>query len=568
MAAKKTVGRRTVPGGPNAFLDHKHPVYVANQERWEQNEARLAGGDDVLDELLPFVWETDPTKNLRNRKNQAIYINFPEIYCAAITGHLLRFAPKPGANLDFGGLGKVNESKSSWSRADMIYANPDGPGNTGSSWDLWWADTLKLAIATGHRWVFVESPSEEPTNVQDEQDGLRPYLVEYSPLDVPNWRFSALGELEFAVIRFWEYDIDARLQHSSDDSTMAGYSYMLVTAEGFTGFGGRFAAGGWWKYTPEKDQYDTGTFDDTLGKIPMFPLYYERSKGTRKRPAISRSGITELGQAAIAAMNVGSAANFNAVDSGSGLTWMLGVDEDGQELAVGQINRGDRFIGLTPNQDTDQTPQIATSGQNSVQSTVFDTRENAIWQAAIHLGISEATGSAAADGPGNSGSAQQAKFGSNQAPRIVKVAANLQNAQNISLDFLHLRFGIAEPSGSSKWPKKFDLVELIDRIKQFFEVQRLAGVSSPTLDAAAMVQVAEEKGLLNDATLRAKVEAEYNTSAEDKALAAKTRAEGGQAGGTIQAPQSESTQIKKKARQAGEKQDKAGPGKSPGGLKP
>lgn len=568
--ARITVAAKALKDARDAleFLNSRHPIYNANHDRWEANESRYAGGDDVLDELEPFDWETDLTEtgHLEKRKNQAIYINFPEIFCSAIAGHLLKSAPKPGNNLDFGGLGQVSKTKKTSTRADMIYQNPDGPGNTGSGWDLWWADTLKLAIVTGHRWIYVEAPDEAPLTQAREAAGLRPYLCEYSPLDVTNWAYDSQGNLLFAIVRFWEYDPTKLSVANIDFETLSGFSYLLLVRAGYTGFGGGYSAGGWWKYTPEKDPYDSGTFDDTFGEIPLFPLFYERSKGTRKRPAMSRPGITELGQAAVAGMNVGSAANFNAVDIGQGLTFLAGVDEEGQELAVGQIKRGDRWIGLPPNQDTEVTPTVHAAGQTSVTSTIFDTRERAIWAAAVQLGISEASGPSSApsakSGPGLSGAAQQASQSQSQAPRVAKVAANLEIAQQIAIDFFHMRFGLGQSTGSVTWLKKFDLVELVDRIKQFFETQRLAGVSSQTMDAKAMVQVAEERGLISTPAERNQVLQEFQKSATVKQKAAVQ-----QASSKMAPPQNASTQNKQKARLAGRKQDKKQAGRNTGGLR-
>lgn len=567
-----------------SFLDSRHPIYSVNRDRWLQNEARYAGGDDVLEELEAFDWETDPKGHILTRQNQAIYINFPEIFCSAVAGHLLQFAPKPGQNLDFGGLGKVSKNpKKATSRADQVYQNPDGPGNTGSGWDLWWTDVTKLSMVTGHRWIYVESPDEAPITQARETQGLRPYLCEYSPLDVPNWLYDRKGSLQFAVVRFWEYDPTSLITFVPDPQMLQGYSYLLLVKAGYTGFDDKvdlllssfsdttfpgdgspiFSEGGWWKFTPEKELYDTGNFDDTDGEIPLYPHYYERSKGTRRRPNISRSAITELGQAAIAGMNVGSAANFNAIDIGQGLTWLQGVDEEGQELAVGQIKRGDRFIGLPPNQDTETVPTVSTSGQTSVTSSIFDTRERAIWAAAVQLGISEASGPSsapsAAQGPGKSGAAQQAGHQQTQAPRISKVAANLEISQQIAIDFLHQRFGVGKSTGTVQWPKKFDLVQLVDRIKQFFEVQRLSGISSETLDAKAMLQFAEEKGLISPQDTQA-VLAEYTKSAKVKQTTAATQAQGSR----MAPPQKPGAANKQKARTAGGRADKRQAGRNTG----
>jgi len=216
------------------------------------------------------------------------------------------------------------------------------------------------------------------------------------------------------------------------------------------------------------------------------------------------------------------------------------------------------------------------SGQASVTSSLFDARERAIWAAAVQLGISEAAGPSAApsvkSGPGQSGAGQQASHATSQAPKITKVAANLEMAQQIAIDFLHLRFGLGKSTGSVTWPKKFDLVELVDRIKQYFEVSRLSGVASPTVDSTAMTQVAKDKGLIGaDPAVEQKVLTEFQGAAKTKQLAAKNQAQGkvagGAAGSKMAPPQKGSTADKQKAREAGKKQDKKQAGRNTGGLR-
>lgn len=566
-APRPTPSQGSLPLDIETFLNLEHPIYRAWKARWALNEQRLMGGDEVYEELEAFEWETDltDTGHLNKRRNKAIYVNFPDIYLSGITGHLLRFAPRPGAALDLGkNLGKVNDVGTKKTAADNLFYKPDGPGNSGSNWDLWWADAMRLAGATGHRWGFVETPSTEPKNKAEELNGLHPYLVEYSPLDVPYWEFDAYGNVCAAYIRFTNYKPD-RLAPYGESTTNHYSDYLLIVAEGYTALGPKYSGGGWWKFTPEKEEYDTGDFSDCLGQIPMFPIFYDRAKGTKKRPAISRPGVTELGQAAVAAMDITSAGNYSAWDGGQGITFMLGVDEESQQLAIGQIKRGDRYIGVQPNQDTDETPQIHDRASQSIDSTVFDVREKAIWNAAVQLGISEAVGmgdQSGSGGPGNTGSAQQARFSSGQAPRIVRMAANMEQAQNKALYFYELRLGHLEPQAKTSWPKKFDLVELTDRIKQFFEIQRLAGVSSPTLDSNAMVQVADDKGLLTNPDDREKVNTEYQKSAALKIKQQETQSQPKTTAGN-NAPGNK----KAADRIAGKKANKAGPKKNPGGLR-
>lgn len=508
-------GRIPKPGAAEAlsFMDWQHPIYKAWRARWELNEARLAGGDEVLSELRPFVWEQDNTETgaLAKRKAEAIYTNFPDIFVTSITSHLIRFSPTPDKGFTIPTLGKVVGRSSTPTRAEQLWYSIDNPSGAGSEWNTWWMDAAKRAAATGHRWLFVDTPGEEPKNQEDERKrGLRPYLVEFSPIDVPNWYINPRGIIEFVVIRTKDEDPSVeRGSFNVNSPEQAGY--LLLVREGCTRLGERFAGGGWWKFNSNKAELDRATWDDTDGEIPISLLFYQKHKGTKNYPAISRPGITELGQAAIAHMNQTSSANYNSWAAGGSVDYLAGIDEDGMELVKRMELAGSRRIPLAPHGETDAVPTVITSGAGAVQSEIFSAREDSIWDAAVRLGIIEASAPV-----GNSGAAAEASFKGGQMPRVVWLAQNIAEAQNNTIRYLELRYGIAKPSGQVLWPTKFDLVELVDRIRKYFEIERLAGIRSKTVDARAMTQATQEAGFVADPQEIAKFQKEFEESAANR----------------------------------------------------
>lgn len=494
-----------------AFLEYQHPVYRAWRTRWEQNEARLAGGDEVIDELRPFVWEQDfsPTGQFAKRQEEAIYTNFPDIFTAAITAHLIRFAPRPDAGLTIPSLGKITGRSNKPSRAEQVYYSVDNPSGAGSEWNPWWMDVAKRAAATGHRWLYVDTPDQAPLNREEERTrGLRPYVTEFSPIDVPSWYINPRGIIEFVVIR--PYDEDPTMSNGGFNVVgQAERGYLLLVRAGVTRLGERFQAGGWWRFSPDKAELSRNTWDDTFGEIPISILFYQKHKGTRNYPGISRPGTTELGQAAVAHMNQTSSANYNSWAAGGGVDYLAGIDEEGMDLVREMEIKGSRRIPLIPHSETDVVPTVTPSSSGAVQADIFTMREESIWRAAIRLGIIEA--SAPISG---SGAATEAGFKAGQMPRIVWVAQNLAECQNNIIRYIELRYGIANPTGQAVWPVKFELVELVDRIRKFFETERLSGIRSETADSRAMVQASEDAGLFADPEERNKFLGEYKASAK------------------------------------------------------
>lgn len=516
------------------WLDETHDVYDANLERWQENERRLRGGDFVFDELRRFLWETapgsppiagaaqQPGEHYLARQAQAVYLNFPEWFVTSMKGHLLRNRPLPGAGLNFGELGEVRRERDYQlpTPAELIYYNADGVGNDGSQWDNFWMAAWVRACATGHRWIFVEAPVNPPQYRSDEIAGLRPYLVDFGPQAVTNWHFEN-GRLAFAVVRMSMRR--PRVVNGAMEGASAETGYMLLVRRGVDYLGDEYARGGWWTYDGDKNEIDSGDWAKTYGEIPLFPFFYERDTGLTaesdeevSRPAMSRPAITEIGQAAVAYMNLSSAADYDAWDAAASLRFLMGVDRTGFNLAAEIWNSGSQIVPV-PTNEQGQIPQLQDGSAGSVASTVFDTLLKRKMTEAERLCVQEAVGS-----PDASGLAKQVGFGDIKAPRLANIASEIEQAQNVAIHFLELRWGFAQPSGSVIWPREFEIVDVVADITRFFELEKISGYRSPTMGARLMVKAAQEGGHIVDDADATKIAKEY----EDAAETARKTAEG------------------------------------------
>lgn len=480
---------------------------------WLRNEIRLRGGDEVLAELRRFDWEIVGGEHYRARQAQASYINFPDLFVAIMIGHLLKVAPVPGKAFTFGQLGSVSETERALvTQADMVYYNVDGVGNDGSQWHNFWAGALRRAFATGHRWIMVEATRRRPQNVAEERQGLRPYLVEWSPTRVPNWNYDE-GRLDFVITR-----PSRRRLRIGENGSLEGNKpedgYLLMVRQGFDGLGSKYSGGGWWEFTRDKTQITgaEGRWDATGGEIPMFPLFYERDTGSDLRPAMSRPGMSELGQLAVSYMNLGSAADFDAWDAATSMQFFLGVDAEAFNLAMAKIDDGSRWVPVPSNQTTQESPTVHDGSMGAVTAEVFASRMTAKRTEAAEIAEHEVTST-----PDSSGESKKAGFAEGKSPRLALLADNLEQAQNTAIRFLEMRFGHKNPTGYVVWPRDFDLVPLLEEIDEMVNLETLSGYRSPTLGAHMMTRAAQERGLIVDEPMRVAVESEYKDAAQSAA---------------------------------------------------
>lgn len=504
----------------NQWLFAVHPLYEEREAEWLVCERRFRGGTGVLEELSRFEWERAGTTvgsakagneralqdaversiaregvvrtHYQARQSTATYVSFPHAFASMLVGHLMRRAPEADNALNFGGLGRVTREDplATPTRAELVYFNTDGVGNDGSQWDNFWTEVSQWSLATGHRWVMVEAPAQRPATLADEIRGQRPFLTSYSPLAVTNW-LHLDGRLQFAVLRI------AIRSPRRDGDALTGNEIKegrrLLVRRGFADLGPEYQRGGWWDFDADGAPIigRHGEWENTQGEIPAWIHY-----GARDRDKLSRSLTFEIGQAAVAVMNLSSAADFDAWDAASSMTWLSGVDSEGWNLAMDKIREGSRFVPLKSTSvglDKVVTPTVHDGSTGAVVAGVFDSRIASALATVRELAAREVSGA-----PDSSGKSKQVGFLDAKSPRLRSLASEVEASQNTALRFLELRFGVGRPSAAVKWPREFDLAPLLDQINGFLDSQERAGARSPVLTARAVLIAAEQAGLVND----------------------------------------------------------------------
>jgi hypothetical protein len=533
------------------WLNTVSPLYDELSWLWEQNELRFEGGHNVHPELWKFDWETAPLasrsrlrdgvtipirapqilntdlvvegkefsssnaelapgEHYRRRQDSSIYVNLMEAYATDIVGHIFRQAPAPDAGLDFGQLGIVRriEDIDEPTRAELLYFNTDGIGSGGSQWDSFWSYQLKLAMATGYRWIYVDTPTEPARFRRRERLGFRPYFVGFSPRQVINHHYKN-GNLEWAIVKLASRNPKV-VEDALDGNDTVDETLLLVRA-GNTDLTDRtldFSNGGWWRFDSDGEfiQGMTGNWDKTDGEIPMCPLIYDRHDRLMGRP-----GLTELGNAAVALMNVQSAADFDAWDSAASVTAVRGADAKGFNLFIRKVREGNRIAPLPANEETEETPQLQDISNGQIAADTFDKRITAILKSADRIRGTEST-----SGPQNSGLAQQAGFTLGNVPRLSLVAGNLETTMNWAIYTASKRWGVRNPSGSVRMNKKFELIKLTSSAQAVLQLEQIAGVSSEELDARVITAAAQDEGFVPDSQAKTRIDAELRASHQQK----------------------------------------------------
>jgi hypothetical protein len=414
----------------------------------------------------------------------------------------------------------------------------DGVGNDASQWANFWRRELRMAMATGHRWEYVDQRGQAARTQADVQAGLRPYVVGLSPLRVTDWEFEH-NTLLYAIIRH-------RLAHrflQSDARAARHPAYTLLVKEGFDEFGDAFAGGGWWNFnadgTPVANadgEPQAGDWARTLGEIPMTPLYYDRDEGTDGEfdigehsnayvssvdgaldpsekfytlPAMSKSGLFELGQLAIDYMNLVSAQSFDVWDAAKSIKNIMGVTEEQYKTAMALAKAGSQWIAWGRDENGN-VPTIADGSAGTVTPMAFKVVLDQIFAEVNYLASREIGMSANA-----SGASKQATFTSTQSPRLSNMASEAENAMNAIIRWTEMRWtATTEPSGVVKISRKFDVIRLATNVAEYFALERTSGLHSATLDAKAMVKAASELGIMADDDNAAAITKEFQDSAK------------------------------------------------------
>ena len=491
------------------FLQLEHKVYQDCKDEWLMNERRLRGGLEVIDaELSPFEWEKPQGKHFAQRKRQATYVNFPARMSTVVVGQIADHAPKPGSGMSFGALGEYDRDAEVPSRATQLYHDVDAAGNQSSQWDQWFNGVQRRAMATGHRWVMVESPSSNPgqRTVQDELDGERPYAVEYSPLDVPNWQMRN-GGLDFVVIRV--EDTSAYIENGAVKQGGRPMYYLHVQ-RGYDVLDEiqpdtheiPFSRGGWWKIDEEGALIDEGEYASTNGRIPIVALYHQKTKGgtqpvtandesdeTPPKARISLPGLTEIGQIAVSYMNIGSAGDNDAIQGGSRTIYVSGITDKEHEVVASQQSAGSRLIGIPPGKTGGGQPTIYDMGSASASGAVEKRQERKEHEAELTaldvLGL----------GTAQSGEAKKVSYRNTRKPVLVLAAENRESAEESVLRLFEMRWAQSAPSARIEWNMEFDLTATLQTIGDLFQVSRRSGAQSSTMTSNLIVAALRDSGL-------------------------------------------------------------------------
>lgn len=490
------------------FLDATHPAYDHHRDEWTRRERLMRGGLEVVkSELERFEWEAEDGEHYQNRIRQATFPAFGALFAERLIGHVLQDRPETDGGLSFGRMGLVERSEgvTEPSQAEQVFYNINGTGGDGQQFWQWIADVFKRAAATGMRWVLVEAPAGIATSRQDELDGMRPYAVEFSPRVVTNWKIER-GTLQWCIIRTREDT--RRVEGGIFQGEASEQGYYLLVRRGVQELGPEFEAGGWWKFNKDREPTASGTWDKTRGEIPMaFAIWEWEADDPDEEPLpLARSGTTALDNLSVAYMNAKSAWRSNMWRSAGGPTMLLGVDAESWEIAKEQWVGGTSLMGVPSPREG--RVSVAHSGAAAVTSGAFAALLEDMTDEAERLMLKEVTST-----PDSSGRAKSAGFMESKAPRLTVLAENMEGFINTLLRYFELRFGLAEPGAYVQMPRDFDLTPIDEDIRSFFETFRTSQLRSATLEAEAMTQYAESKGLINDGN-RDTVRAELQDSAD------------------------------------------------------
>jgi hypothetical protein len=502
------------------FLTHTMASYDQQKPGWHREERRLYGHDAVLEELLQWKGETDD--DLAARKQTAGYITLPKLHASTLIGHLSGQTPMP----EFGKLGKVPERRGGIpTLAELLWFNVDGVGQDGTEMMPWVDGVNERALATGYRWVMVEMPSlatlrnireaagrspDGPVTMQDVLEGFRPYPVEYGPQAVPFYQMTN-GRLDFAVVKILLTPTSWVDDGGSVTGTSSGF-YLLVR-RGFRGLGDTYAEGGWWKFDENQEPIEDGhgTWDQTLGQIPLFQFLGEPSTGTTERPAIARSLTMELGQIAVSLMVLRSARDYNIVQAAKSVLHVLGINPPEHEKVLVQSNAGSLMVGYPPVLDPVggvAIPQIWCSSAALLDSQAFESVIKSGLEEAREIMVKQVT-----SGLDASGEKVKASFAEGTSPLLARLAATRQQAINTFLYFASLRFGIQQPNASVQIPREFDLAPVIDNIDAALARLKRSWLRSQTWEKHLLIRAGDEEGTLpEDKAERKKIEDELTES--------------------------------------------------------
>lgn len=477
-----------------SIIETQSDDFAEKAEEWRRAERLFKARKDVADELTPFTWEVSGPNPDREgydrRKSRAIYLPLGKMRADAFVGTIMQKAPQPGGGLSFGALGEVRDNPAGEpTSAELLWENASGTGHDAQAWDAFWDGALRRASATDFRWILAEAPPERPTTRADEIRGLRPYLVEFSPADVP---YAVFGRGQLMACRV---EIEERRRGIEDgkyvDKPMT--LHYLMTARGWTGFGTEaetgyaFEQGGWWIFNEDGELVDErfGDWSKTGGEIPMCRLYYERTMTGEGGDAWTVNSY------ALQYMDLFSWMWNDAYVSGGRKRYWLGVTPAIWELL--KEHTADGAVDLPVPGDEGASVSIYDTGDTTASEGLLRVLDRIIHDAMRFI-IRELTTS-----PDASGVAKILEVLEGKSPRLAHIAGNIEEAQTIALRYLEQRWtGTSTPESAVTWPRTFDLRTVVEKVIEMFGLLREAGAHSPTLGASLVNTAVKSSGFVTE----------------------------------------------------------------------
>lgn len=166
----------------NVNYKAEHPAYTKAKARWYTTDDVLAGEDTVklrTTKYLPLENNEASTEAYQARYKaylqRAVFYNATARTLGGLVGQVFSKPPET----DFGAVD------------DVRLLDPAGTGVTLEQHAKW---TLSQVIAKGRAGLWVDFPKTDgPVTLADVEAGVRPYVQQYKPNDIINWRTERFG---------------------------------------------------------------------------------------------------------------------------------------------------------------------------------------------------------------------------------------------------------------------------------------------------------------------------------------------------------------------------------------
>ncbi len=254
---------------PIEILEREHPEYSAQKEMWQRYRDFYAGGELMrlnAQKYLPKR-QKEPAEVYYERLSRVFYLNYVGSIIDWYAATLLRTEPM----LEIGNGANPQEAFYNHFLDDCDLA--------GTDFVEFFRKAFLQALIYQQSFVLVDFPRVEPPGggffqTSAEEDALgksRSYLVNYTPLDIPNWKLDAAGNFDWLVLRSSQ-----RFQPSFDSE--------------------------------EETERDTWTFFDRHG-YRKYQLDHEPKKRPRPRAEVplvesGRHALSAVGRVPVVTLNV------------------------------------------------------------------------------------------------------------------------------------------------------------------------------------------------------------------------------------------------------------------------